>query len=123
MESAVGAIHIDVRVRNANDPERFWSGRCLVDTGATDSLLPAHFLREIGLRPLDVRTYALADGRRAEIGIAGAQFEFMGHSTFSTVLFGERNAEPILGLTAMESVGVEVDPKNHRLKQLPAIRL
>ena len=119
----MGAIHVEVKICNANDPQRFWRGKCLVDTGATDSLLPAHCLHEIGLRPLDVRLYELADGRRAEIGIAGAQFEFMGHSTFSTVLFGEREAEPILGLTAMESVGVEVDLRNHRLKQLPAIRL
>ncbi|MXZ25329.1 MAG: hypothetical protein F4Y80_10830, partial [Caldilineaceae bacterium SB0665_bin_21] len=32
-------------------------------------------------------------------------------------------AEPRLGLTALESVGIEVDPLNQRLKRLPAVRL
>ena len=40
-----------------------------------------------------------------------------------TVVFGEENAEPLLGLTALESVGIEVDPLNQRLKRLPAVRL
>ena len=32
-------------------------------------------------------------------------------------------AEPILGVTALESVGIEVDPQNQRLKRMPATRL
>ncbi len=32
-------------------------------------------------------------------------------------------AEPLLGVTALESVGIEVDPLNQRLKRLPAVRL
>ena len=38
-------------------------------------------------------------------------------------LFGDADAEPLLGLTALESVGIEVDPLNQRLKRLPAVRL
>ncbi len=32
-------------------------------------------------------------------------------------------AEPLLGVTALESVGIEVDPLNQRLKRRPAVRL
>ena len=47
----------------------------------------------------------------------------MGEIVDGTVVFGEENAEPLLGLTALESVGIEVDPLNQQLQRLPAVRL
>ena len=38
-------------------------------------------------------------------------------------LIGEANARLLLGVTALESVGIEVDPRNQMLKRLPTIRL
>ena len=56
--------------------------------------------------------------------ITTADIEFMGEIVGGTILFGEAHAEgPLLGVTALESVGIEVDPNNQRLKRLPAIRL
>ena len=55
--------------------------------------------------------------------IAGARLEFMGELTAGLIIFGETDAEPLLGVTALESVGVEVDPQSQRLKKLPAVRL
>ena len=39
------------------------------------------------------------------------------------IIFGEPNCEPLLGVTALESVGIMVDPANKTLKRLPAIPL
>ena len=64
-----------------------------------------------------------ADGSEVKMDIAGAQVEFMGETVWTTVIFGADDAEPILGVTALESVGIEVDPRNQRLKRLPAARL
>ncbi|MBI2952102.1 clan AA aspartic protease, partial [bacterium] len=36
---------------------------------------------------------------------------------------GPDTAEPILGVTALESVGITVDPATRTLKRLPAIPL
>ena len=36
---------------------------------------------------------------------------------------GESDAEPLLGVTALESVGIEVDPSSQSLKRLPSVRL
>jgi hypothetical protein len=47
----------------------------------------------------------------------------MGEVVGATVIFGADDAEPLLGVTALESVGIEVDPQNQRLKRLPAVRL
>jgi clan AA aspartic protease len=80
-------------------------------------------LREIGVQPEGRRTYELADGREAVMEIAVARIEFMGEVVGATVIFGDDDAEPLLGVTALASVGIEVDPQNQRLKRLPAVRL
>jgi predicted aspartyl protease len=55
--------------------------------------------------------------------ITTGDIEFMGEIVGGTIIFGDADAEPILGVTALESVGIEVDPQNQRLKRLPAVRL
>ncbi len=55
--------------------------------------------------------------------ITVGEIEFMGETVGGTILFGDAEAEPLLGVTALESVGIEVDPTNQRLKRLPAVRL
>ena len=37
-----------------------------------------------------------------------------------TIVYGDVGAEPLLGVTALESGGFEVDPRNEELKRLPA---
>lgn len=39
------------------------------------------------------------------------------------MVFGSPDAEPLLGVTALESGGVEVDPLNQTIERLPAVRL
>jgi clan AA aspartic protease len=119
----MGATHVTVAVVNPADPSRRWEGLFLVDTGAVDCYVPGNRLREIGLEPRGRRVYELADGREVALDIAVAQVEFMGEAVGATVIFGDDSAEPRLGVTALESVGIEVDPLNQRLKRLPAVRL
>jgi predicted aspartyl protease len=63
----------------------------------------------------------LADGTELELGIAVAKVEFMGDLVGTTVIFGPDDAEPILSVTALESVGISVDPRTQSLKRLPAV--
>ncbi|MCY4132103.1 MAG: clan AA aspartic protease [Nitrospira sp.] len=119
----MGATHVTVRITNPAAPDRFWEGLFLVDTGAVDSLVPRQHLEAIGIEPEGKRVYELADGSEISVDIAVAKIEFMGEFVGGTVIFGEANAEPLLGVTALESVGIEVDPLDQRLKRLPAVRL
>ncbi len=119
----MGLTHVQVTVRNPADLSRNWEGRFLVDTGAIDCLIPRERLEQIGLRPRGRRTYELADGRQVDMDIAVAQLEFMEEIVGATILFGEEGTEPLLGVTALESLGIEVDPTNQRLRKLPSIRL
>lgn len=119
----MGATHVTIRITNPADPNRFWEGLFLVDTGATDSLAPSQHLEAIGLKPEGKRVYELADGSEISVDVAVAKIEFMGEFVGGTIIFGEAGAEPLLGVTALESVGIEVDPLNQQLKRLPAVRL
>lgn len=119
----MGMTHVTVTVRNPAELDREWEGLFLVDTGAVDCLIPGKHLRGIGIVPKGKRSYELADGSEVKFDIATADIEFMGELVGTTVIFGKDDAEPILGVTALESVGIEVDPKNQRLKRLPAPRL
>lgn len=94
-----------------------------MDTSAIDSLVPRSRLEAIGIRPEGQRVYELADGSEVSMDVAGARIEFMGELTAGLIIFGDADAEPRLGVTALESVGVEVDPQSQRLKKLPAVRL
>lgn len=119
----MGATYVTVAIRNPADPDRVWEGLFLVDTGAIDCLVPRSHLESIGLIPEGQRRYGLADGSEVRLDVTGGKIEFMGEATWGTIVFGEEDAEPLLGVTALESVGIEVDPRNQTLTRLPAIRL
>jgi len=119
----MGAVHIKVTIRNPAAPERAWEGLFLVDTGATDTLVARQHLEAIGLQPKGHRVYELADGSQLDMDTTTGDIEFMDEVTAGRILFGPDHAEPLLGVTALESAGVEIDPRNQRLKKLPAVRL
>ena len=119
----MGATHVNVTIRNPADPQRSWTDRFLVDTGAFDSLVPRELLQAIGLEPRGRRQYTLADGRSVVLEMTIAEIEFEGEVVGGTVVFGEEGSESLLGVTALESGGFEVDPRNEELKRLPAVLL
>ena len=119
----MGVTQVTVVIRNPAEPDRTWEGLFLVDTGAIDSLVPRPHLEAIGLKPKGQRVYGLADGSEVRLDITTGDIEFMGEIVGGTIIYGEADAEPLLGVTALESVGIEVDPRNQTLKRLPTTRL
>ncbi len=119
----MGAIHVTVTIRNPASPEKSWEGLFLVDTGAMDTLVPGDCLESIGLRPKGQRINELADGSEIKMDITTGDIEFMGEIVGGTLIFGDPGTEPLLGVTALESVGIDIDPRNQTLKRMPATRL
>ena len=85
--------------------------------------MPRPHLEASDSKPKGQRVYGLADGSDLKMDITTGDIEFMGEIVGGTIVFGETNAEPLLGVTALESVGIEVDPRNQTLKRLPSTRL
>lgn len=119
----MGAPYDDVTIRNPAEPQRNWTGNFLVDTGAFDSLVPRTHLEVVGLESRGRRTYTLAVGRFVALDITVAKIEFEGEVVGGTIVYREEGAEPLVGVTALESIGFELDPRNRKLKLLPAVLL
>ncbi|MDD9948491.1 MAG: clan AA aspartic protease [candidate division Zixibacteria bacterium] len=119
----MGTIHARVRITNPADARKSREGLFLVDTGATDTIVPRQCIESIGLKPRATRVYTLEDGSEISVDVTVATLEVMGEKVGGTVIFGEPGTEPQLGATALLSAGIEVDPVNQRLKKLPSVRL
>ena len=118
----MGLTHVAVKVRNRDSKDTF-TANFLVDTGATDSLIPACELEKIGVKPSAKKPYELANGEIHRYEVAWVELSLMDETIESRVIFGPDNAEPILGVMALEAVGLIVDPTNQKLKKLPALPL
>ena len=119
----MGATYVDVTIRNPAEPQRSWTGKYLVDTGAFDTLVPRVRLEAIGLEPRGRREYALAYDRSIALDITAAEIEFEGEVVGGTIAYGEEAVKPLLGVTTLESGGFEVDPRNEKLKRMPTVQL
>ena len=68
----MGHTHVTVTFRNPRHPERQWQGLCLVDTEATDCLIPAEAVEALGLAPRGEVTVVLANEQETRLLFAGA---------------------------------------------------
>jgi clan AA aspartic protease len=114
---------VTVSLKASPRAERAYEALFLVDTGATDCMAPGKGLREAGIERRGRMAYELADGTPVEYDFGLAEIEFMGEITAGRVIFGPDDCEPLLGVTALESVGITLDPATQTLKRLPAIPL
>ncbi len=114
---------ITVRLKSLNSPNGAYEAEFLVDTGATDSLVPGAELNRIGVRPVGRTVCELPNGTIQECPFGVVEIAFMEEVTAGRVIFGPHNVEPLLGITALESVGITIDPATRRLKRLPAVPL
>jgi clan AA aspartic protease len=119
----MGLTYVTVALRVPGTRDGAYEAVFLVDTGATDSMASSAELARAGIQPVGRTVYELADGSVHEYSFGLAQIEFLGEVTAGRVIFGPDGVEPILGVTALESVGILVDPATRSLKRLPAIPL
>ena len=86
-------------------------------------LAPQNELGAAGIEPEGREAHELADGTPVEYDYGFARLSFMGSQTVSKIIFGPDDVEPLLGITALESVGIGVDPITQTLKRYAALPL
>ena len=120
----MGIMRVNAIVRNPANLERAWEGTFLVDTGAINSVVPRKYLEGIGLSAMDSRVYGLAEGSEIRFDIAYGLIEVMdGRTANDIVMLDDDEAEPLLGVTVLESLGIEIDARNEQLTKLPSTRM
>jgi clan AA aspartic protease len=121
-ESDLGHIYADLTVRPLAGSGKSWTGRALVDTGATDTFLPTSVHRKLGIQPSARRSYELADGTEQDLPIGFGVIEVHGLSAGATLVFASEQEEALLGVTVLESTGLWLDPQHERLIRRPPKR-
>ena len=120
----MGLIEATAIIRNPAYYEKSWEGTFLVGTGAIECVVPRFVLEGVGLLPIGERVYTLADGSEVSMDITTGEVEILGEIGGATIVFADDDdAIPLLGVAAMESAGIELDPRNERLNRLPSISL
>ncbi|UNQ73268.1 pepsin/retropepsin-like aspartic protease family protein [Infirmifilum sp. NZ] len=94
----------------------------VVDTGAIYTVVSRRLLESIGIAPVEKRVFKAFGGEVVrEVGVA--EVELMGRRGGVTLIFGEDGESAILGATALESLGLEVDPIKNTLKEAQLLML
>ncbi|MCY4620714.1 MAG: clan AA aspartic protease [bacterium] len=119
----MGETHGPVVIRNPAEPQRTWEGLFLVDTDASDCMVPRPYLEGIGLKPKGERVYQLAGGSVVTVDTTAGELEFMGEFVPSLIAFGEDGTEPLLGTIALQAAGIEVDLRTESLRKGRRFRL
>ena len=119
----MGMFQVRVRVSNPADRSRYFEEDFWVDTGALYSFIPETRLNEIGVVPLRTRELILADGRhdRRSLGEAVLSVPQLNESLTCPVIFAPPDSLYLLGATALENFGVQVDPTTRQLRPIAAV--
>jgi clan AA aspartic protease len=119
----MGLTYVTTKISNLTKNGNPYEAQFLVDTGAIDCMIPREHLLAAGVQPEGKRVYELANGEPVEYEFGFARVSFMCEETVSKVIFGPSNCERLLGVVALESVGVVVDPVSKSLRRLPVLPL
>src|ERR1017187_9086209 len=119
----MGIVKVTATISNLTKSRQGYEDLFLVDTGAIHCLAAKDKLLIAGIEPEGTTTYELANGQPDEVEYGFARISFMGYETVVQVIFSPENVEPLLGVVALENVGIGVDPVNRTLKRMPAISL
>lgn len=111
----MGTFSVTVDVVNPLDPTKHATLDCLVDSGATYSILPTPVLEQLGIRPLREDTFKVATGERRTWRMGGVELRVDGRSGWSMAVFGPVEAVPVLGAHGLEALGLGIDPVHRRL--------
>jgi predicted aspartyl protease len=119
----VGIFKKKVRVANSKKPELFFDEEFWVDTGAIYSFVPEDYLQRLAVEPVATRTVVLADGRQEArlLGFCDFQIEGQPGSIPCPVMFAPKGSLFLLGATALENFGVDVDPVHKQLKPILSV--
>ncbi len=119
----MGMFQIPVKIINPADHQLFFEENFWVDTGALYSFVPEEKLQAIGIEPLHSRELILADGRRDRRLLGEALFYIaeLNERLTCPVIFAPKGSLFLLGATALENFGVDVDSAAKKLKPILGI--
>ena len=88
---------------------RVFSGKFLVDSGASYTVVPQEVLKRLGIKPLREEEFDLANGKTIKRKVGAAIYDFKGIKGAAPVLFGEKEDRMMMGEFTLEALGLILD--------------
>jgi predicted aspartyl protease len=111
----MGFTYVEVTVINAATASK-QDVELLVDTRALLTAIPRKILVSLGITPIGKRTLRLFGGQIVEREVGAVIIKYKEAMAGVTVIFAEEKDTPVLGATALEALGYQVDPTTKQLK-------
>lgn len=112
-----------VRISNTKDINLYFENEFWVDTGALYSFVPEDILEKLKIEPVGNRNLILTDGRTDKrlLGFCNFEIKELGGPIPCPVIFAPKSSLFLIGATALENFGVDVDPINKKLKPILSV--
>ncbi|MCC6020931.1 MAG: aspartyl protease [Thermoproteaceae archaeon] len=118
----MGFLRVKVGLFEPTRPERVVEIEAVVDTGAIYSVVRRDILEQLGVRPLARKKFR-ALGGHVERDVGEVGMVLMGERRTVPVIFGEGGDPAVLGVTALEIFGLEVDVVRGTLREAELLLL
>jgi len=119
----MGFTRLHFTVSHPVELDRSEEVELLVDTGALISVVSREIIDRLGIPKQFQRVFRLANGQTIERYVGAAFFRWNGHMSVAPVVFAEPGDEPLVGVTALEAMGLQVDPTTRSLKPTDSLLL
>ena len=116
---AMGIVVAKVRISSA-DRFRARELELIVDPGSTLTWVAAEVLEGLGHQPVGKQRFRTVDGSTVERPVGDAPVECEGQRGFVGVVFAGPGDASVLGVTALERLGLEVNPSTGTLRKIDA---
>ena len=117
----MGLTFLELEIGNPANPAVTERLDFLIDSGAIYSVVPAPVLERLGIQPLAMQEFRLANGTKVQRKKGMAVFKYGDRIGGADVIFGEEGDSILLGAFTLEALGLSLDPLRRELKQLPML--
>jgi len=117
----MGLTFVKMSIANPVAPEKYEEVDFLIDSGAIYSVVSGDILVKLGIKPISVQEFRLADGSIIIRQKGGAVFKYGENIGHAAVIFGEPGDAALLGAHTLEALGLRLDPFNRVLIPLPLL--
>jgi len=119
----MGFVKVRVKIGNPEKPSVSKEVELIADTEAIYTVVSKKILEELGIRKRGKRKFKLANGKIIEREVGIIKIEVRETVAYTTVFFGEENDTQVLGVTALEELGMQIDPITGELKPMELLLL
>ena len=118
----MGFVYVDLEIAASSDPDASEKVRARVDENSMLSVFPANLLDGLGVRRLSRRLFYGFNGAVAR-DVGGVFMRRDDAVAYVTAVFGAEDDPPIMGVTALGTLGYRVDHVAGRLNRVEMLML